>query len=103
MPDIQTFYSLSVSEIVTQICLVFRNADANLQTRPDIFIAVFQVGLNVTFTLPVSSSFVSELNSHVMISVSATSADSVSLYINNKFIKSGKTADLVTQQSALPI
>ncbi len=95
-PDIQTFYSLSPADVVTRICLVFRNAGANLQTRPDIFIAVFQIGLNVTFTLPSKSSFVTELNKQVVIDASATLADSVSLYINNEFIKSGKTADLVT-------
>ena len=95
-PDIKTFYSISSSEVVTKICLVFRNAGANLQTRPDIFINVFQVGLNVTFILPAKSSFVTDINRQIIINASATLADSVSLYINNKFIKSGKTADLVT-------
>jgi len=95
-PDIKTFYSLSASDIVTKICLVIRNAAANQQTRPDIFLDVFQIGLNVTFTLPVKSSFVAELNKQISISASATLADSVSLYINNKFIKSGTTPNLLT-------
>ena len=82
--------------MVTKICLVIRNAAANQQTRPDIFLDVFQSGLNVTFTLPVKSSFVAELYKQISISASATLADSVSLYINNKFIKSGTTPDLLT-------
>ena len=95
-PDIKTFYSLSASVIVTKICLVIRNAAANQQTRPDIFLDVFQAGLNVKFTLPVKSSFVSELNKQISVSASATLADSVSLYINNIFIISGTTSDLLT-------
>jgi hypothetical protein len=95
-PDIKTFYSLTASDIVTNICLVIRNAAGNQQTRPDIFLNVFQVGLNVTFTLPVKTSLVAELNKQMSVSASATLADSVSLYINNKFIKSGATPDRLT-------
>jgi hypothetical protein len=95
-PDIKTFYSLSTSDIVTKICLVIRNAAATQQTSPDILIDVFQSGLNATFTLPVNSSFVTELHKQIIVSASASLADSVSLYINNIFIKSGTSADLVT-------
>jgi glycosidase len=95
-PDIKTFYSLGSSDIVTKICLVIRSAAADKQTSPDIFINVFQAGLNVTFTLPVKSSFVTELNKKIIIQASATLADSISLYINNMFVRSIKTADLLT-------
>ncbi|MGC1390247.1 MAG: alpha-amylase family glycosyl hydrolase [Bacteroidales bacterium] len=95
-PDIKTFYSLASTDIVTKICLVIRNAAGDKQTSPDIFINVFQNGLNITFTLPVKSSFVTELNKKIIVQTSATLADSISLYINNIFIKSGATADLLT-------
>jgi glycosidase len=95
-PDIRTFYSLSNTDVTTKICLVIRNAAGTMQTRPDIFLNVFQAGLNVTFTLPVKSSFVAEIYKQISVSASATLADSVSLYINNKFIKSGTTPDLLT-------
>lgn len=94
-PDIKTFYSLSGTDVPTKICMVIRNSAGTQQTRPDIFLNVFQAGLNVTFTLPVKSSFVAELYKQIQVSASATLADSVSLYINNKFIKSGATADLL--------
>ena len=32
-PDLKTFYSLAATDVVTKICLVFRNAGATLQTR----------------------------------------------------------------------
>jgi glycosidase len=95
-PDVNTFYSLAPAEIPQKINLVIRNAGANLQTRPDIFIDVFQAGLNATFTLPAKSSLVVELNRSIPVSVAATLADSLSLYINNKYIKSGTTPDLLT-------
>ncbi len=95
-PDINTFYSTSPTDIVTKICLVIRNSNATLQTNPDILIDVFQVGLNVTFNLPAKYSFVTGLSDQILIQASATMADSVSLYINDQFIKSGLTAELVT-------
>jgi len=95
-PDIKTFYSLGSSDIVTKICLVIRNAAGDKQTSPDIFISVFQVGLNVTFTLPGKSSFVTELNKKIIIQASATLADSISLYINNIYVRSVATAQLLT-------
>ena len=100
-PDIYTYYLLSATDLVTRICLVIRNAAATQQTTPDIFIEVFQAGLNVAFTLPLETSLVSELNKQINIEASATLADSITLFINNKYIKSGITADLLTA-SVLP-
>ena len=94
-PDIKTYYSLSSGD-ATKICLVFRNAAATLQTRPDIFLSVFNAGLNASITLPDRYSMVVELNEQIPVKASATLADSVTLYINNKILKSGKSNDLVT-------
>jgi glycosidase len=96
-PDIKAFYGVSASEKVLKIALVFRTqSDPYQQTRPDIFIDVFQTGLNCTFTLPTKSSFVVEKDKQINLSVSATLADSVSLFINKRWIKKGSTADLLT-------
>ena len=95
-PDIKSFYGLSASQKVTEIDLVLRNPTGSLQTRPDIFIPVFETGLNAVFTLPEKQSLVIGLNKTVNISASATMADSLTLYIDNKYIKSGSTPDLVT-------
>ncbi|MCX6334321.1 MAG: alpha-amylase family glycosyl hydrolase [Bacteroidia bacterium] len=94
--DIATFYSLSSGEVATQISLVFRSPDASKQTRPDIFVDVYPSGLFSKFILPEKSSFVTGLNRKIPVKAAATYADSVSLYINGVFIKSGKTHDLVT-------
>lgn len=95
-PDLKTFYSLSASDVVTKICLVIRNAQSNKQTKPDILIDIFPPGLNVSITSPVKNTIVAELNKQYLIRASSTLADSVSLYINDIFIKSGSTPDQLT-------
>ena len=95
-PDIKTFYSLSVSSIATKICVVFRNSSGSLQTRPDIFIDIFESGLNATFTLPEKSSLIAELNETIPVKAAAAGADSITLYINNKYLISGTGPDQVT-------
>jgi glycosidase len=95
-PDISTFYSLSASEVATKICLVFRNSTGSLQTKPDIFIDIFEAGLNATFSLPEKSSLVAELNEIIPVKASATGADSITLYLNNTYLKSGISSDQVT-------
>jgi 1,4-alpha-glucan branching enzyme len=95
-PDTRTFYSLSQNDVVTKICLVLRNASASLQTRPDIFIDIFKSGLNIKFSLPATSSFIAELNDDIPLKADASNADSVSLFINKKYIKKGISPDLLT-------
>jgi glycosidase len=95
-PDIKTFYSLSESDVVTKICLVFRNPDATKQTSPDIFINVFEAGLNIRFSIPDEFSVVAELNDRINIKAVASMTDSVTLYINDEYIKSSTTPDEVT-------
>ena len=94
--DIASFYSLATGEVATQICLVVRNSDGTKQTKPDIFIDLYPSGLFAKFILPEKVSFVTGLNRKIPVKAAATYADSISLYINDVFIKSGKTHDLVT-------
>ncbi|NMC40373.1 MAG: Por secretion system protein, partial [Bacteroidales bacterium] len=100
-PDIQTFYNVLPGEKVKKIALVFRNSTGSKQTRPDIFIDVFEQGLNVIFTLPEKYSLIAEPSEELRISASATNADSVSLYLNGKYIKGGKTPELLTDTVTL--
>jgi 1,4-alpha-glucan branching enzyme len=50
------FYNVTnSSEDISELSFVFRSADASKQTRPDIFIAVYEPGLNVIFQSPDAS------------------------------------------------
>ncbi len=51
-PDIHSFYGIPAEGVVTELSFVFRNSNASTQTSPDIFIDIFQGGLNVAFTSP---------------------------------------------------
>ena len=94
--DIRTFYGLAATDTATRICIVFRSSDATKQTRPDIFLNVYTLSLNTSFILPEKKSLIVNLNATIPVKAAASNADSVSLFINNKWIKKGKTNDLVT-------
>jgi hypothetical protein len=96
IPDLKSFYSLSSSDVVSRICLVIRNSTGSIQTKPDIFVNIFTAGLNVQFTLPLKNAIVGELYKQISVKASASLADSVSLYLNNKYVKSVVAADLLT-------
>jgi glycosidase len=96
IPNINTFYGLAPTDTATRICIVFRSSDATKQTRPDIFLNIYLPSLKTSFVLPEQNSLIVRLNAAIPLKAAATDADSVSLFINNKWIKKGKTADLVT-------
>ncbi len=89
-PDINSFYSVQPAEIVRQMAFVIRSVDASKQTL-DLFINVFEEGLNINLISPVKSSLVVELNDQIAVEASGTLSDSLSLFINNEFITSGST------------
>ncbi|MDF1550921.1 MAG: Por secretion system protein, partial [Bacteroidales bacterium] len=50
-PSIDEYYNVATGEVVTELCLVFRSADANTQSS-DIFVDVYQSGLAIAITSP---------------------------------------------------
>jgi glycosidase len=95
-PDIRTYYKMAATDTATRICIVFRSSDASKQSRPDIFLNVYKLTLNTSFILPEKNSLIVNLYAAIPVKAAASNADSVSLYINNKWIKKGRTNDLVT-------
>ena len=87
-PDINSFYSVQPAEIVEKMAFVIRSDDASKQTA-DLFINVFEEGLNINLISPEKSSLVVELNDQIAVEASGTLSDSLSLFINNEFITSG--------------
>ncbi|TDP58674.1 alpha-amylase family glycosyl hydrolase [Flavobacterium dankookense] len=47
-PDLYTYFGVPTNSSITEICVVFRSADASLQSRPDIFIPVGAFQYNLT-------------------------------------------------------
>jgi len=82
MNDIREFYDVPESEDkIYQIAIVFRSSDGNRQSRPDIFIDIFEEDLLVRFTNPSVTSlnpFFAEMGQNVELRVEASSSNSIS-------------------------
>ncbi len=80
-PSIYSFYNVATTKKITEISVVFRSADTQKQTSPDIFIPIFDEGLNVSFTSPANGS-VFNLNSTITISAESSTTANLELFIN---------------------
>ena len=99
-PDMTTFYGLTAGEVVTKLCFVFRNKTGSLQGKDvggtDIFVNVYQAGLNVTFTNPTIDQAVA-LNTVMNIGVSSSVAANLNLLINGTSVNSATAATTLSQ------
>ncbi len=94
------FYSVTnPSEQILELAIVFRSSDGNSQTRPDIFIPIYEPGLNIVinnpqvsvdFGDPLRSPAFLEQDSSLNISVSAvqigTQLSNLSLFIDGSLV-----------------
>ncbi|MBW6460694.1 MAG: T9SS type A sorting domain-containing protein [Bacteroidales bacterium] len=97
-PSIRAFYGVPADENILKMAFVFRSAtqvggqwitgrDVN---GADIFVDVFDEGLNVTFLKPFSFPLITILNESFPVEVVANEADSVWLFVDDELIsKSG--------------
>lgn len=80
-PDINTFYEVPSSEKVVQLAFVFRSADGSQQTS-DLFVDVYEAGLNVSLTSPTEQAILKK-NEDIVISASSSAEGSLSLYADD--------------------
>lgn len=81
-PTLREFYSASQSEEITEMCFVFRSANGSQQTSPDIFIDVFEIGLNVTLVNPSQAPFFVDPGETIEIEAEATLAYTIYLFLD---------------------
>lgn len=98
-PDINTFYAVTASELVTSLNFVFRSADGTKQTK-DLFVTVYTEGLHITITSPGRIN-VFEKSESFQIKVSATSPADLKLYQNNQEIGGQTATTTITQNLSL--
>jgi 1,4-alpha-glucan branching enzyme len=91
-PDLYTYFGVSTSNSITEICVVFRSADATMQSRPDIFIPVG--AFQYTLTAPVlNSSNIIASGANVAVTANNTNgAASYNLLANGTSINTATTA-----------
>ena len=98
-PDINTFYSVLQSELVTKMNFVFRSADGSKQTN-DLFINVSTEDLHVSITSP-SRINVFDKNQNFQITAASTMSADLKLFLNNQQISSVTGTEL-TQTMTIP-
>jgi len=79
-PTINSFYEVNANDKVTELCFVFRSADAGTQTA-DLFIEVFEQGLSVSFVNPENNLLI-DANTQINIEVAASLSNSLTLYVD---------------------
>ncbi|MDN3678095.1 alpha-amylase family glycosyl hydrolase [Flavobacterium paronense] len=91
-PDLYTYFGVSASNSITEICLVLRSADATLQTSPDIFIPVGAFQYTLSTPLLNSSTIIASNSSVTVTATNTNGAASYTLFANGVSINTATTA-----------
>ncbi|MEZ5195339.1 MAG: alpha-amylase family glycosyl hydrolase [Bacteroidales bacterium] len=86
IPTIRDFYGVSGTGVISEVCMVIRNADGSAQTNPDIFIEVYEVGLNVNLISPSVSPYFVDPDEAFQVEAEATLSQTLSLFVDNSLI-----------------
>jgi glycosidase len=94
-PDIIDYYGAPGTEKILQMAFVFRSATqvggqwvtGRMDDGGDIFIDVFEAGLNVTFLKPFSFPVIAEPEDTFAVEVAASESDSLWLYVGDELVK----------------
>lgn len=88
-PSIREFYGAGATDEITELCMVFRSAEEPWQqTSPDIFITVFELGLNVVLLTPDISPYFVDPGESINITAESTLSETLSLYVDDQLISS---------------
>ncbi|WP_438961577.1 alpha-amylase family glycosyl hydrolase [Nonlabens sp.] len=93
--SIEQFYGVTTGDVVSEICLVIRNATATAQTSPDIFIPIFQQGLNTLITAPQNGDIFA-LNQSTTITGDASQTASLNIAVNGTSVSTVNAATIST-------
>jgi len=99
-PSIRSFYVVPSGETIKEVAFVFRSSDSpykegKTETGGDIFLPVFQEGLNLTILTPESFPFFPALNDTIEIKAVAANASTINLTLNDQIISSVTNDTLV--------
>lgn len=92
--SLESFYGAMSTDNISEICLVIRNAAGSSQTA-DIFLPVFQPGLNTLITAPANGDIFA-LNQTINITGDASQNASLELKVNNSSIGTASSAMNIT-------
>ena len=85
--NIRSYFGVPSGDKILKICLVFRNPNGTKEGKDtggkDIFVDVFETGLNVTFTMPTTSVQVVDKGASITFSASVSQSTTLKLFIDN--------------------
>lgn len=94
-PNMVGYYGLTTGEIVEKLAFVFRNGLKTLEGKDtggkDIFVPVYQAGLNVLFNNPLTSMSVSS-GTNMDLKITSTLVADLSISVNDSIVKSASAA-----------
>jgi len=79
-PNVYTFYDVATSETISEFNFVFRSSDGSQQTV-DLFVQIYEEGLNITFTEPLNGSAYNK-NTSINIAAEASINADLELFVN---------------------
>jgi len=90
-PSVREYYGVPAGEEILQMAFVFRSdfpvsgdyLTGKTETGGDIFIEVYEPGLNITFIVPEKKEVFVDLNDTIPIIVAAVDSDKISLYVDD--------------------
>lgn len=89
-PSIRAFYGVPAGERILKMAFVFRNSNGSLTGRAtdgsDIFVEVYEEGLNLTVLQPVDGFFLSDPGSAIPVEARASFADSILLKLDQDLL-----------------
>jgi hypothetical protein len=98
-PTIKDYYGLPADYDITRLCFVVRSSDGTKKSE-DLFLDVYQPGLNVNFTNPTTNTAAVEGSSLDVsaeaVGIETTAIDSVLLYIDENLVHTSKYDTLLT-------
>ncbi|GAK97826.1 malto-oligosyltrehalose trehalohydrolase [Nonlabens tegetincola] len=92
---LETFYNAQPGDVISEICLVIRNAAGTNQTSPDIFIDVFLPGLNTSITSPQDGEIIN-LNQTINLSADCTQNATLDLAVNGNSVATTSGSSIST-------
>jgi len=108
-PDIRSYYNVPQNEKILQLAFVFRSGvqvggkwlEGKTETGGDIFIDVYEAGLQIAINLPDKNALLVDLGGQIPIDVKSTLADSIHLLVSGVEIKHTAGNSLTDTLSAL--
>ena len=95
-PNIHSFYGIATSETITELSFVFRSSDGNTKNGEDIFIPIYEAGLNITFTQPSNNSTFSITDNITFTAESSLNAD-LELFIDGSTQQTATNSNIITK------